>query len=139
MPVDDFAEEPETAPLVSSRPVRVADFESLGLELAIGRGAGGEPVLELRPRADLQQPDLLLYWLPRESLEGAPAGVPEGALLLGALAGARVRRFVLPERALVEQGALLLYTLAHQRRLAMGALELADEDWRARALGRSER
>ena len=79
------------------------------------------PWLELQPLEDLRQPDLLVYW---SALPGGD-GLPEGAYLLGALAGTQRRRFALPEAA-AGGGHLLLYSLGHQRRVASAPLPRFD-------------
>lgn len=68
-------------------------------------------VLELTPRADPGQPDVLVYWSPVQPGDQLdPASV-----LLGALAGSQRRRFSLPSQAIT--GRLVLFSLAHQELL----------------------
>ena len=73
-----------------------------------GEGASAH-VLELAPAADFQQPDVLVYW--SERAPQVAEGVPTGAILLGRLAGAQVRRYELPGAT---AGHVILYSLAHQ-------------------------
>ena len=79
------------------------------------------PWLELQPLEDLRRPDVLVYWTARLG----ERGVPDGAHLLGALAGTQRRRFALPEAA-ADGGHLLLYSLGHQQRVASAPLPRFD-------------
>jgi hypothetical protein len=73
-------------------------------------------LVELQPQNEIVSPDLLVYWHEGESSsENHP---PENSYLLGALAGKRPGRFVLPEAALLRDGQLILYSLGHQQILA---------------------
>ena len=76
-------------------------------------------ILELLPEADPARPDVLVYWT--EAGEGAETP-SDGAYLLGTLAGAEPRRFVLPDVALSTGGRLLLWSLAHSELVASAAL-----------------
>lgn len=92
-----------------SWPVRLALFED-------GR-------LELRPHRPLEQPELLLYWLP-----GAFSGdrLPDHARLLGRLAGPQTQRFLLPPDAMRAEdgdpGSLVVYGLGHAEIVASARL-----------------
>lgn len=127
-PVEELVLAEERHPHVARWHAAKAEaLESLGLALAVGENAAGLLALEIRPRADLGQPDVLVYWLPRARLPHEPRGLPEGALLLGSFAGSRAQHYELPQRAREEAGAILLYSLAHQRVLAAGPLALPVE------------
>jgi hypothetical protein len=80
------------------------------------RGFAGErgAVVELQPLLDPLLPDLLVYW----SADGAGDALPEGAQLLGRLAGVEARRFALP----APSGRLHLYSLGHARLVDSAAL-----------------
>lgn len=82
----------------------------------LGAGAGGE-VLELTPGADLERPDVLVYW----SREDAADRVPDTAQLLGRLAGTEVRRFALPSPA--RGGRVHLWSLGHGALVGAAAIE----------------
>jgi len=79
----------------------------------IWRGPAGL-VLELTPRQPLKKPDALVYWRPGPNLTDA--------YLLGALNGAEIRRFALPEAAAKRDGTLVVYSLAHGATAAEAAL-----------------
>ena len=72
--------------------------------------------VEITPSVDPHEPDLLVYWsaLP----DGGTNPLPPDAHLLGSLAGIRPRALPLPDLALTQDGALIVYSLAHGRRLA---------------------
>lgn len=71
-------------------------------------------VVELTPLRDPMLPDLLVYW----SAAGASDRLPEGAQLLGRLAGTEARHFALPAAG----GRLHLYSLGHARLVDSAAL-----------------
>ncbi len=73
-------------------------------------------VVELHPQDYLKIPDLLVYWHPRPTIQKDK--LPNDAYLLGALAGTQKLRFILPEPAMTQDGALILYSLAHQKIIA---------------------
>lgn len=75
-------------------------------------------MLELEPRVDPRQPELLVYW---ESLAD-----PEDRFLLGSLTGARTRRFALPAHAGESDGYLVLYAAGHDREVDRGMLPTVD-------------
>ena len=85
--------------------------------------ADGDPAsrlaVELHPEAYIKTPDVLVYWHTEATAEDV---VPDGAYLLGALAGAQARRFALPDTALATDGHLILYSLAHQQTIATARL-----------------
>ncbi len=97
-------------------------------EFTVRLGAlGGQAALELTPPSDLQRPDVLVYLTRGEpGLDGPP---PDGTLL-GTLAGERARLFALTPSAgqLTEASALVLYSLAHQERVATVALGGLSDD-----------
>ena len=76
--------------------------------------------VELHPEAYLKAPDVLVYWhvgtMPAENI------IPDGAYLLGALAGTQAWRFALPDTALHADGHLILYSLGHQQTIATARL-----------------
>ena len=80
------------------------------------RGFAGErgALVELQPLRDPLLPDLLVYW----SAGGAGDALPEGAQLLGRLAGVEARRFALPAAG----GSLHLFSLGHARLVDSAAL-----------------
>lgn len=69
---------------------------------------GGTPVVQLMPAAELQYPDLLLYWSP-----ASPSGdtIARRAKLLGAFEAER--RYSLPEDW--RRGNLILYSVARKQ------------------------
>ena len=74
----------------------------------------GVVIVELAPLRDPLLPDLLVYWAP-----GGPGDrLPDGARLLGRLAGTATRRFALPAAG----GRLHLYSLGHARLVDSAAL-----------------
>lgn len=89
--------------LWSALPIRTRGFA----------GAGG-PLVELSPLRDPLLPDLLVYW----AAAGAGDPLPDGARLLGRLAGTAPRRFALPAAG----GRLYLYSLGHARLVDSAAL-----------------
>ena len=76
--------------------------------------------IELLPMDDPREPDLLVYW----SRDPADSN-PVDAQLIGSMDGRRRRVFVLPDDALDHGGALLLYSLAHQKLVAAAPLPSA--------------
>ncbi len=71
-------------------------------------------LIELEPREDPLQPDVLVYWAAGAS--GAPDALPPAAQFLGRLAGTQVRSFALPSGSgMNPDGVLLLYSLGHQQ------------------------
>ncbi|MGH7595223.1 MAG: hypothetical protein ACREOI_02675 [bacterium] len=72
--------------------------------------------VELHPQDYLKIPDLLVYWHPQPSIQTDK--LPDGAYLLGALAGTQKLRCILPEPAMTQDGSLILYSLAHQKIIA---------------------
>jgi hypothetical protein len=76
--------------------------------------------VELQPRVYLKIPDILVYWHPQPSSDADK--LPEGSYLLGALAATEKRCFVLPDSALVHDGIIMLYSLAHQKKIAAAKL-----------------
>lgn len=73
----------------------------------------------LRPDAYLKAPDILVYWHPTRPTDDA---VPDGAYLLGTLAGTHAQRFILPDTALRADGHLMLYSLGHRQVIATAGL-----------------
>lgn len=82
------------------------------------RPDGPAAVVELAPARDPLRPDVLVYWAPI----GTPERLPEGAFLLGRLAGASSRRFALPAEAASGGGRLWLYSLGHHELLDSASL-----------------
>jgi len=83
------------------------------------RPDGPPAVVELAPARDPMRPDVLVYWAP----DGTPERLPEGAFLLGRLAGASARRLALPaEVAAAAAGRLWLYSLGHHELLDSASL-----------------
>ena len=76
--------------------------------------------VELHPEAYLKAPDVLVYWNVDTPL--AEGAIPDGAYLLGTLAGTQARHFALPDTALHTDGHLILYSLAHQQTIATARL-----------------
>jgi hypothetical protein len=110
-----WAADPSTGALVFER-------DDLWQPLAIrtrlfAAGAAG-PIVEIAPLADLEQPDVLVYW----SADPEADRVPEGAHWLGRLAGVSPRRFALPDEARARPGRLHLYSLGHAQWLGSAAL-----------------
>ncbi len=109
-------------PFSETYPTLLAETPDLWGELAIitRLHANGAPAsrlaVELHPEADLKTPDVLVYW--HTDTPPAEGVVPDGAYLLGTLAGTRTRRFSLPDTALHTDGHLILYSLAHQQTIA---------------------
>ena len=73
--------------------------------------------LSLKPKADLQRPDILVYW--------SPTGKLSEGILLGRLSGTSARTFSLPARALAEPGSLMLHSLGHGETFAEAKLDLS--------------
>ncbi len=67
-------------------------------------------ILELKPRVDLNRPDVLVFWQ-------GEGGDPDDLFQLGALAGTRTCRFLLPAHAALRSGTLSLYSLGHDEEL----------------------
>ena len=89
----------------------------LTLRVLAGEQRASPPVLELAPNADLQLPDVLVYW---QSMAIEPAVVSAGtvapqARLLGTLGGLRARRFELPRDVALGTSRVSLYSLAQRR------------------------
>ena len=118
---------PEAVASISETyPRLLAEEPNLWGELAIitRLHANGAPAsrlaVELHPEAYLKTPDVLVYW--HTDTPAAEGVVPDGAYLLGTLAGTRARRFALPDTALHTDGHLILYSLAHQQTIATAML-----------------
>lgn len=78
--------------------------------------------VELTPLRPLDQPELLVYWLPDPFVGDV---LPDSAQLLGRLAGTQAQRFHLPSRASVSKsdpGSLVVYSLGHQAVVASARL-----------------
>ena len=76
--------------------------------------------VELHPEAYLKAPDVLVYW--HVGALSAEDIIPDGAYLLGGLAGTRAQHFALPDTALHTDGHLILYSLGHQQMIATASL-----------------
>lgn len=88
------------------------NFASLHLTESLLQDADGKTAVSLQPQADVESPDVLVYWTPRDT-KGSTS-VPDDAVLLGALAGAHARIFPLPDTTThTGRGGILLYSLAH--------------------------
>jgi hypothetical protein len=96
------------------------------LPIVTRRWAGGPPpggnALELDVRADLEKPDLLLYWSAGGA--GDTPGLPPDAVLLGPVGGAGVHHFPVPDGRR-DEGDLLLYSLGHQEIVGRASMEEA--------------
>ncbi|MCH9646939.1 MAG: hypothetical protein K0U98_01805 [Deltaproteobacteria bacterium] len=94
-------------------------FEGFPIDLTLR--SQGEAVedprrqVELSIAKDLEVPSLALFWVPTPQGEG----LSREAVYLGAVWGPATLRYELPGR---EGGALVLYSLAHQKKLASRAL-----------------
>jgi hypothetical protein len=100
--------------LWSALPVRTRGF-------AAPDGIG--MLVEVAPLRDPMLPDVLVYWAER----GTPERLPDGAHLLGRLAGAASRHFAVPAAATAEPGWLYLYSLGHARLVGSAALPSGGE------------
>jgi hypothetical protein len=100
--------------LWSALPVRTRGFASPD-------GVG--MLVEVAPLRDPMLPDVLVYWAER----GTPERLPDGAHLLGRLAGAAPRHFDVPAAAAAEPGRLYLYSLGHARLVDSAALPSGGE------------
>lgn len=85
-------------------------------------GTAAEPTryaVEFDPDAGqaVNSADVLVYWT---DSAGGDATVPDGAWLLGTLAGPQTRVFELPEQARPGSGRLIFYSLAQQRLIQQG-------------------
>ncbi len=81
----------------------------------------GAPMLSIRPSAEILKPDLLVYWTSR------PPGdaLPPDAVLVGSLSGTSARRLALPARARGGNGAIVVYSVAHDEVVAHFAIREA--------------
>jgi hypothetical protein len=93
--------------------------DDLWSPLAIRTRIYADGVIELAPLADLEQPDVLVYWSP----DTVGDRLPDGARWLGRLAGTSPRRFVLPPKARRRAGRVHLYSLGHAQWLGSAAVE----------------
>jgi hypothetical protein len=98
----------------------VAERDDLWPALAIRTRVYANGVVELAALADLEQPDVLVYW----SADPAADRLPDGARWLGRLAGASPRRFALPADARGRAGRLHLYSLGHAAWLGSAPIEV---------------
>ncbi len=98
---------------------QVDPFEDLPISLVLrsqgGAQGDGKRQVELSIAKDLEVPALALFWAPTLQEEG----LSREAVYLGAVWGPATLRYELPGR---EGGALVLYSLAHQKKLASRAL-----------------
>ncbi len=76
--------------------------------------------VDLMPASALRAPDVLVYW--SAAGDTAAGSLPSDALLLGSLAGRRLRRFALPVHRGGQPGSLVLYSAAH--RAVLGTIAL---------------
>ncbi len=90
----------------------------LPIDTMLRRAPDDGRVLELTPREDLRQPELLAYWSPGLDPE---LGLGDRAVLLGRLGGTAPRRFRLPAEVQDVPGRLVLYSLAHHDVVAQAA------------------
>ncbi len=109
--------DPAAGPLVFARDDL---WQPLAIRTRLFAAEAGGPVVEIAPLADLEQPDVLVYW----SAEPDAERLPDGAHWLGRLAGASPRRFALPAEARARPGRLHLYSLGHAQWLGSAALEV---------------
>jgi len=97
---------------------RADAFASLAIDLRVREGDADASVVELAPRVDPQEPDLLVYW----AADGAAQDrLPDAARFLGRLAGTDVRRFALPTGA--RDGRIHLFSLGHGAWIDAAAIE----------------
>jgi hypothetical protein len=94
-------------------------WQPLAVRTRLFAGDAAGPVVELAPLADLERPDVLVYW----SADSTGDRLPEGAQWLGRLAGTSPRRFALPADARAHPGRLHFYSLGHAQWLGSAALE----------------
>ena len=98
-------------------------FPELPIDVRLRRQTeGGSLFFEFEIKANLKKPDLLVYWVPGT---GQADGVPAGATLLGSLGGTGAYWFPLPRSAGEKDGGLLIYSLAHQSRVALADFPIA--------------
>lgn len=71
----------------------------------------GQMILALKPRRDMRQPDLLVYW---DASDDEPTEIGDQALLLGRLSGPARRLFKVPEAVVGQAGYLLIYSQGKQ-------------------------
>lgn len=71
----------------------------------------GQMMLALKPRRDMRQPDLLVYW---DGSSDEPTEISDQSLLLGRLSGPARRLFTVPEAVVGQAGYLLIYSQGKQ-------------------------
>ncbi len=108
----------EATPAGHPRRVAGTPFELDGVRAeAAVFSRGVERHLRLRLLERSVAPDLLAYWTAGAGKDGGD-GLPADATLLGRVPGTREIVWRLP----ADGGSIVLYSLAHQRRVASGAL-----------------
>lgn len=83
----------------------------------------GQLAVELSGMDRIVRPDVLVYWVPGEKKAGD--SLPDDAFLLGSFAPSIATPLTLPESALNQTGALVLYSLADQEIIASSKAFLA--------------
>ena len=91
--------------------------------LYTNRQSSTQLAMELQPRDDLKTPDILVYC--HSAFSSGAGQLPERAQLLGTLAGAEKRWFILPAAASEQETAIILYSLAQQKIIAETKLPAA--------------
>ena len=81
----------------------------------------GQIRLEIALHANIEAPDMLLYWSASDVESGGQ--LPSNAYLLGSLQAASRQQVPLPSAAREKDGRLILYSLGHQEVVASVPLE----------------
>ncbi len=101
-------------------PIASTELGDKGIQLQVQTflaedGDTTEILLELKPAAVIQLPDLLVYW---QEGEEAPGEIGDRSVFLGTLSGESSRVFTLPPQVRGKAGYLIVYTQVDQELVA---------------------
>lgn len=114
IPVDKQITSPQK---MTGQSVFTQSYAQDGVKIDAAVYLNTEAIFELQAKSYLQYPDILAYW--QNSATGGDNKLPNNAYLLGSFGGLKQHHYTLPLSALSpETGAILLYSLAHQKLIA---------------------
>ena len=93
-------------------------WDEIGVKVRFDSSTVGraKTFLDIIPVREFDEPDLLLYWDGQKPENGK---LSEKAVLLGSLKGVKPRRLVVPQSVPDSVGYAILFSLAHQKVIAV--------------------
>lgn len=89
-------------------------FAKIAVNVRLNRTASGDLTMTCTAKGDFAKPDLIVYWETRGATN--VAALPDSATLLGAFSVGALR---LPANVAMQEGALILFSLADQEIVAV--------------------